>query len=45
MAIEKQIVMAGFIPAIHVLRPVVRPKDVDGRNESGHDDAEYYRLR
>jgi len=29
--------MAGFIPAIHVFLPVVRFKDVDARDEPGHD--------
>jgi hypothetical protein len=26
--------MAGFIPAIHVVLPVMRPQDVDARDES-----------
>jgi hypothetical protein len=28
--------MPGFIPGIHVLAEA--PKDVDGRNKSGHDE-------
>jgi hypothetical protein len=31
------LVMAGFVPAIHVFCDVVRPKDVDARHEAGHD--------
>jgi len=31
-------VMAGLVPAIHVLNPL-RRKDVDGRNKCGHDDG------
>ena len=30
------IVMPGFMPGIHVLRPCDK-KDVDGRDEPGHD--------
>src|SRR6266566_9379553 len=30
--------MPGLVPGIHVLRPRDGPKDVDGRNKSGHDD-------
>jgi hypothetical protein len=29
--------MPGLVPGIHVLIEV-QPKDVDGRNRSGHDD-------
>jgi hypothetical protein len=36
------LVMAGFIPAIHVFL-MNRRKDVDGRNKSGHDD--YWRVK
>jgi hypothetical protein len=30
------LVMAGLVPAIHVFLPL-RPKDVDARDERGHD--------
>jgi hypothetical protein len=29
--------MAGFIPAIHVFRCLMRRQDVDGRDKPGHD--------
>jgi hypothetical protein len=35
-------VMPGFMPGIHVLRPC-NNKDVDGRDEPGHDEGLYAR--
>jgi hypothetical protein len=35
-------VMPGFMPGIHVLLP--RPKDMDGRDEPGHDGKESERI-
>jgi len=31
------VVMAGLVPAIHVLFPVTLQEDVDARHEAGHD--------
>jgi len=43
MMIEREIilfsVMAGLVPAIHVLK--VCKKDVDARHEAGHDELRY----
>ena len=44
MAIELRnslyIVMAGLVPAIHVLLFLTPKKDVDARHKAGHDDGE-----
>src|SRR4249920_193244 len=32
--------MAGLVPAIHVLFDVATPKDVDARDERGHDEIQ-----
>jgi hypothetical protein len=32
------IVMAGLVPAIHVFGLIARLKDVDARDERGHDE-------
>jgi hypothetical protein len=37
--IEPEVVMAGLVPAIHVLLAAFK-KDVDARDERGHDDRE-----
>jgi hypothetical protein len=37
LACAFRLVMAGFVPAIHVL-DVSRKKDVDPRHEAGHDE-------
>jgi hypothetical protein len=37
-------VMAGLGPTIHVFRSAA-PKDVDARNECGHDDVKNGKLR
>jgi len=31
------LVMAGLVPAIHVLTAAERKKDVDARHKAGHD--------
>jgi hypothetical protein len=36
---SKFVVMAGFIPAIHIFLALSGFKDVDGRDEPGHDDC------
>jgi hypothetical protein len=38
-AVEMYLVMAGLVPAIHVFLPHRRFKDVDARDEPGHDDV------
>jgi hypothetical protein len=35
--------MAGFVPAIHVFLAETRKKDVDARDERGHDAGEVIR--
>jgi hypothetical protein len=37
----RPVVMAGFIPAIHVLS---ENEDVDARHKAGHDEGESMRL-
>jgi hypothetical protein len=37
MTLQLDFVMAGLVPAIHVFS--LRRKDVDARDEPGHDDA------
>jgi hypothetical protein len=34
------LVMAGLVPAIHVLFPLQLSEDVDARHKAGHDDVE-----
>jgi hypothetical protein len=36
--------MAGLVPAIHVLFPLMRCEDVDARHKAGHDDMDVNRL-
>jgi hypothetical protein len=38
-------VVAGLVPAIHVLMATPRSKDVDARNECGHDERAKFALR
>jgi hypothetical protein len=33
----RPIVMAGLVPAIHVLLPALKKEDVDARHKAGHD--------
>jgi len=33
--------MPGFMPGIHVLEAAIK-KDVDGRDEPGHDEMAYF---
>jgi hypothetical protein len=39
-ALSAKFVMPGLVPGIHVLVPITRVKDVDGRDKPGHDDME-----
>jgi hypothetical protein len=37
-------VMAGLVPAIHVLLAETQQRDVDARDKRGHDDGEAIRF-
>jgi hypothetical protein len=41
---DSQLVMAGLVPAIHVLLARLQKEDVDARHKAGHDGAEAVRL-
>jgi hypothetical protein len=37
---HKKLVMPGLVPGIHVSTTLARRKDVDGRDEPGHDEEQ-----